>query len=402
MNRSSAKSNADSIDGTVVGSSDGWANVMPVTEVDSLALEQLTVALAETSKAQPVWSVNDWPQTQLSLIADAGVYRWFVSQQDGGCDWSAADVAKGYVALGRACLTSTFIVTQRVAALKRIANSKNEALKARLLPEMLDGSSSATVGISHLTTSRRHTAKPVMQVTQHGDHWRVNGRAPWVTGASHARWVLMGGVLDDAREILFVVSTDAQGVKVEPGFDMIALSATHTGMVMCDQVVVPASQIVAGPIENVLVSRGGGSGAGGVQTSALGLGLVGAAIGFLEAESVARPALSQICQSLQQQFDRLMGHTLKVASGVQSDTVELRSAVNSLARRSTQAALIAAKGAGFLHGHPVGRWCQEALFFLVWSCPQTVSDAGLCELLAQSEVTPSPAAEDGTVFPNSQ
>ncbi len=42
--------------------------------------------------------------------------------------------------------------------------------------------------------------------------------------------------------------------------------------------------------------------------------------------------------------------------------------------------MTAAKGAGFIEGHPVGRWCREALFFLVWSCPQPVMQAHLCEL----------------------
>ena len=59
---------------------------------------------------------------------------------------------------------------------------------------------------------------------------------------------------------------------------------------------------------------------------------------------------------------------------------ELRTRANSLALRSTQAALAAAKGAGFVAGHPAGRWCREALFFLVWSCPQSVVAANLCEL----------------------
>jgi hypothetical protein len=42
--------------------------------------------------------------------------------------------------------------------------------------------------------------------------------------------------------------------------------------------------------------------------------------------------------------------------------------------------LVAAKGTGYVVGHPAGRWCREALFFLVWSCPQPVSAANLCEL----------------------
>ena len=62
------------------------------------------------------------------------------------------------------------------------------------------------------------------------------------------------------------------------------------------------------------------------------------------------------------------------------DTSEIRGAANRLVLRSTQAALTAAKGAGFVEGHPVGKWCREALFFLVWSCPQPVAQAHLCEL----------------------
>ena len=58
---------------------------------------------------------------------------------------------------------------------------------------------------------------------------------------------------------------------------------------------------------------------------------------------------------------------------------------DSLVLRATQAALGAAKGAGFVSGHSAGRWCREALFFLVWSCPQSVLSANLCELAGLSD-----------------
>ena len=58
----------------------------------------------------------------------------------------------------------------------------------------------------------------------------------------------------------------------------------------------------------------------------------------------------------------------------------LRARANSLVMRAGQAALTAAKGAGFVVGHPAGQAVSEALFFLVWSCPQAVAAAGLCEL----------------------
>ena len=358
---------------------------LPVKSVgDGAALERLTRPIAAASQQQASWTSADWPTQQLSLIAQAGVYYWFIDRQSGGFEWSASDIAKGYIALGSACLTSTFIVTQRVAAMKRLASSSNADLKQRVLPGMLDGSAPGTVGISHLTTSRRHTKKPVMRVTREGDRWRVDGFAPWVTGAIHAKWLLMGGVLEDGKEILFLLPTDAAGVKIEKGFDLIALSASHTGVVKCDSVILPDANVVVSPRESVLATPSG-TGAGGVQTSALALGLVRSAIDFIRHESVARPELAETAESLEQQFELLFELTLKVADGEFESAGQLRADANSLATRSTQAAMIAAKGAGFVEGHPVGRWCREALFFLVWSCPQQVAEAGLCELVTRAE-----------------
>ena len=78
---------------------------------------------------------------------------------------------------------------------------------------------------------------------------------------------------------------------------------------------------------------------------------------------------------------RLLDDLLHVVRGEATCTKEsIRQRANSLVLRATQAALSAAKGSGYVVGHPAGRWCREALFFLVWSCPQPVAAANLCEL----------------------
>jgi alkylation response protein AidB-like acyl-CoA dehydrogenase len=58
----------------------------------------------------------------------------------------------------------------------------------------------------------------------------------------------------------------------------------------------------------------------------------------------------------------------------------VRQRANSFVLRAAHAALAATKGAGYVAGHPAGRLCREAMFFLVWSCPQPVTAAHLCEL----------------------
>ena len=101
-----------------------------------------------------------WPAEQLRLCGDAGVYQWFMPRTWGGQQWSDADITRGYLRLGAACLTTAFIITQRTGACQRIAGSENEAAKRRLLPKLVSGETFATVGISHLTTSRRHLRRP--------------------------------------------------------------------------------------------------------------------------------------------------------------------------------------------------------------------------------------------------
>src|SRR5262249_10394534 len=124
-----------------------------------------------------------------------------------------------------------------------------------------------------------------------------------------------------------------------------------------------------------------GTNTGGLQTSALAAGLTSAAVKFMRQESSKRNELVDATHGLETELESLQEDLLALAAGRPSCTPdEVRARANSLTLRATQAALAAAKGAGFVSGHPVGRWCREALFFLVWSCPQGVMTANLCEL----------------------
>src|SRR5262245_59792113 len=84
--------------------------------------------------------------------------------------------------LAAACLTTTFILTPRNGACQRIAASPNETLKTQLLPRLARGELFATVGISHLTTSRQHLRLPAVQVSETGRALQFHGEVPWVTG----------------------------------------------------------------------------------------------------------------------------------------------------------------------------------------------------------------------------
>ena len=301
-------------------------------------------------------------------------------QAFGGAEWSPEDITRGYLQLSAGCLATTFVITQYTGAARRVAASFNDDLKAELLPRLANGEIFSTVGISHLTTSRRHLGKNILRATETNDGFLLDGMAPWVTGVPMADNVVVGATLDDECQILIVVPTDLEGVERPDPEPLIALNASQTAPLILKECRVPRRYLLAGPVEEVM-KQGIGARTGGVQTSTLAVGLARAAIEFLSGEAVSRGDLLEPATALRSEADQLARELIGSAAGEPGcPASELRTRANSLALRASQAALAAAKGAGFLASHPAGRWCREALFFLVWSCPQPVMAANLCEL----------------------
>ena len=336
------------------------------------------------AQAGPLDRSGDWPRQQLVQCGQAGIFRWFVDSERGGVGCSEIDVLQGYLSLSAACLTTTFILTQTTGALRRIAASES-AIVDRVLEDLLSGRTLASLGISHLTTSHRHLTKKTLAAEPQGNGFVLNGFSPWVTGSPHIDWIVVGAEIEDGRQILALLPMDLPGVSIDTPSRLMALNGSQTGAVRFDGVSVAADAILAGPKHEVLIGATGAS-TGGLQTSALAIGLADAAIGIIEQQSLDRGDLKEPADRLRAEQYQAREELLALAKGDQVCSAgELRGRANSLAIRGSQAALAAVKGAGYVEGHPAGRLCRESLFFLVWSCPQPVMAANLCELAGLAE-----------------
>ncbi|MCG8583798.1 MAG: acyl-CoA/acyl-ACP dehydrogenase [Pirellulales bacterium] len=349
-----------------------------ITRPDDAATAELCEQLSQLAAAPD--ADQHWPVDRLRLCGNYGVYEWFMPEKWGGQAWDDAAIIRGYLRLSAACLTTTFVITQRTGACRRIAACDNEHLQDTLLPPLVRGDTFATVGISHLTTSRQHLKQPALRAVETSEGYLLDGYSPWVTGALHAQTIVTGATMDDGRQILVALPTDLPGVSLPTPARLVGLTGSCTGAVRFDKTHVTYDLLIAGPVEDVM---GGGTGAntGGLQTSTLAIGLATAAIAYVEEQSAARPELARAAEGLREEQQHAERDLLALAEGNEAcSQADLRARANSLALRASQAALTAAKGAGYVAGHPAGRWCREALFFLVWSCPQPVVDANLCEL----------------------
>lgn len=187
--------------------------------------------------------------------------------------------------------------------------------------------------------------------------------------------------MEDGQQLLIALPTDRPGLTIPPPFNLAALQASRTTEVVCDHVEIKDDEILAGPSPNVIASPGA-AGTGGLETSALALGLARAALNALIAEIASRSELDEPADALAATWNELWVGLMQTAREEAEALTpgQIRSQANALVLKSTQAYLTARKGTGFLRNEPAQRWARQALFFLVWSCPTPVAQAAIRDL----------------------
>lgn len=317
---------------------------------------------------------TEWPGEAWSKLCSLGVTRWTIPTAYGGDELSPGELLDGCLELARGELLVTFVLSQFQSSCQRLVVADSESLKQRWLPNLATGTKFTTVGISHLTTSRQHTS-PAVKATNDGDGYRLTGQIPWVTGGRHADVLVVGGTLEDGRQILAGVPAGRQGVSVDEPTTLLALTGSETGPVTLDDAAVNSDELIAGPVTGVMQHAGRG-GAGSLMTSTLALGHAFGCLDHFEREVDRRPALNPVFQALSSEAETLRRDLVAAADPQTVNPLaaeQLRTRTTDLALRSSQALVTATKGAGFVVGHPAERRVREAIFFLVWSCPQAVS-----------------------------
>lgn len=327
-----------------------------------------------------------WPVDQLADLRETPVWNWGISTSNRGAGEAAAQL-RGWMELSAACLNTAFILSQHIAAVSRIAASPNAAVK-RHVPEYQSGQRMASVGISHLSTSRQHLGSPAVSLKPTSAGWELSGEIPWVTGATAVDDLVVGAVDSDGSQFLFLVERTRPGVKVRQPEQLLALNATQTASLDVDRLHVSEDDRLIGPVANAL-QVGSSSGTGSLTTTAIALGAATPSLAGLKEQGSRRPELASVASALIEDWQAIVNDMFRVpestsATPEQSNALRLRA--NSLIVRAALAGLSASKGAGFVHSHPASEAIREALFFQVWSCPQAVVTATLGELSRNCEL----------------
>ena len=204
--------------------------------------------------------------------------------------------------------------------MRRLADAAAKPTAAHWLGEIGRGRAFVTVGISHLTTSRRLGATATSVAP---GSFQVDGAIPWVTAAPRADLLVTGAVMPDGRKILFALPTDRPGVIIQTPFALAALQASCTAEVTLETVSIDDSDLLAGPAPDVM-SHPGAVGTAGLETSALALGQAHAALAALANLEPAQIDLVEPLDVLCGNWELLFGQLLAQARG-EPDAAPIRS-----------------------------------------------------------------------------
>lgn len=359
----------------------------PGTEADPRDATDRALAARLAMLDGPCDEAGAWPAEVWASVVASGANRWALPAECGGECCERPALVRRYGRLAEGSLTAAFILSQHDAAVRRLAPYAARPEVAERLRRIGTGDAFTTVGISQLTTSRRHGAAPLVATERPGGGYRLDGVMPWVTGAERATWIVAGAATPEGKQVLLCVPTDRPGLRVEPAFRLAALQASCTAEVRCEEVEVGGNDLLAGPADDVIAAPGM-AGTGGLETSALALGLARAALLALAENLAARGEETEALESLCEQWLTIAAQLQVTAAGVMggASAGEVRRRANALVLGATQAALTARKGSGFLMSDPAQRWARQALFFLVWSCPGPVAQASMRDLAGMCEV----------------
>lgn len=348
-------------------------------------LEALTRELREADAAA---NERDWPAEAVQVLREAGCFANVVPERFGGRQAEPLQRLTLYESVARGSLTCALILTQHDAACELLADCDNEATAGSVLRRCAEGDLLLTVGISQLTTARQRGG-PAMVAQCTGNGFVLNGFMPWVTSAPHADYVVTGGVIDTDHQILACLPFDAPGLTVEDPFQLMALTASRTARVSCENVPIGESELIRGPSANVLARR---APVKPLTVSFVALGMAGALIDrcadHADTFPEERDDLRDRAFAQYEQVRKELRHAARLREAdndAHVSSVTLRSCVNDLVIRLAATQMTLAKGSGFVAGKIAQRLLREAMFFLVWSAPTGVQAETIARLWQTGE-----------------
>lgn len=330
-------------------------------------------------------------------LAEAGLLGMTLPKEYGGLGASGDTQRKYTQILASYCGVTTFVQAQHHGPTRMIFACPNDALKQALLPDLAAGRKLCAISFAHL----RRPGPPTLRAEPVEGGYRLNGKAPWVTGYGIMNQVAFGATLPDGRFVYLWTPFDraefpgvfdglgpADGdwgtLHASAPLALCAMQASATVEITLDHWFIPASHWLQ-ESDRETMRRNDCNGV--LNATAMPLGCASASIRILKATAEKRglPFIHRAAQALENEWNEADAQVVIWSKKPNADdffpnAVRVRAWCIELAVRAAHAAVTASSGAANLLTHPAQRLLREAMFYTIQAQTQEVMDATLARL----------------------
>ncbi|BBC39104.1 hypothetical protein SGFS_103980 [Streptomyces graminofaciens] len=188
------------------------------------------------------------------------------------------------------------------------------ALRKRLIPELVSGSTAFAFATSEPETSSDLTARRLSTVAERtGSGYTVNGRQRWITNSVVAGWasVLCRDGKDGDRAVMLLIDLKSPGVTIGPPDLKMGHRGQITADIVLDDVAVPDECVLGAPGQGMRVALAALV-RGRIGIGAAGVGLAQAALDLAVARLRTRHAFGAPLGAMQHWQYVMAGHATSI------------------------------------------------------------------------------------------
>lgn len=178
------------------------------------------------------------PHLVLAHIAESQLLRVGVDPALGGSGGDVTDAVEAIAAIASRSLASAFVCWGQRAFIEYLLHSPNQALRERLLPDLLTGELAGATGLSNAMKFLSGIEALQVQARTEGDGWTLEGRLHWVTNLRKSGFVVAAAIEAEAGQAPFVMAipSSSQGLERSDDLQLMGLQSSSTAALAFHQV----------------------------------------------------------------------------------------------------------------------------------------------------------------------
>jgi SfnB family sulfur acquisition oxidoreductase len=181
------------------------------------------------------------PWAEIELFTRSGLGSISVPREYGGPQVSFVTVAEVFAILSAADPAVGQIPQNHFGILNSLIGSASETQKKALFESVLNG---ARIGNGGPERGTKNTLEVKTRLTADGDHFLLNGRKFYSTGALFAHWVAVKAINDDGNQVLVFVPRGTAGLHIIDDWSGFGQRTTASGSVLLENVRVNGEWVV--------------------------------------------------------------------------------------------------------------------------------------------------------------